>query len=286
MQFDIKSHIAGLFRSALESIAPESAGTPILLERPKQADHGDLACNLALQLAKKLKTNPRQFAERLVVALKSQTAFAEYVDGVEIAGAGFINLHLSAKTKQAVVSAVLSQGESFGRGATTGRRMQVEFVSANPTGPLHVGHGRGAAYGASVSNLLAFAGNEVQREFYINDAGRQMDILTVSVWLRYLELLGEKVDFPADGYRAEYVRSIGQALIDTHASRFKRDAGALPQAVPGDDADTALDVLIVGSKTLLGESWREVHAFALEAMLADQRNDLGEFGVSYDRWFS
>ena len=287
MQFDIKSHIAGLFRSALESIAPESAGTPILLERPKQADHGDLACNIALQLAKKLKTNPRQFAERLVVALKSQPAFAQgYVDAVEIAGAGFINLRLSAKTKQAVVALVLSQGEAFGRGAPTGHRIQVEFVSANPTGPLHVGHGRGAAYGASVSNLLAFAGNDVQLEFYINDAGRQMDILTVSVWLRYLELLGEKIAFPEDGYRADYVRSIAQALIDAHSSRFKHDAGTLPVVVSGEDADAALDALIASSKTALRDGWRELHRFALDAMLADQKNDLGEFGVTYDRWFS
>lgn len=286
MKFDINSHIAALFRSALESIAPESAGTPILLERPKQADHGDLACNIALQLAKKLKTNPRQFAERLVVALRSQPAFAEHVDAVEIAGAGFVNLRLSAKTKQAIVAAILAEGAAFGRGASTGCKIQVEFVSANPTGPLHVGHGRGAAYGACVSNLLAFAGNEVQREFYINDAGRQMDILAVSVWLRYLELLGERTAFPEDGYRADYVRSIAQTLVNAHSSRFKHDASLLPDTAYSEDADAALDALIAGSKSLLGESWWELHGHALEAMLADQKNDLGEFGVTYDRWFS
>ena len=287
MQFDIKSHIAGLFRGALAQIAPEAAGTPILLERPKQAGHGDLACNIAMQLAKKLKTNPRQFAERLVIALRTQPEFAQgYVDAVEIAGAGFINLRLSAKTKQVIVSRILAEGDAFGRGLPTARRVQVEFVSANPTGPLHVGHGRGAAYGASVANLLAFSGDQVEREFYINDAGRQMDILAASVWLRYLERLGEKVAFPDNGYRADYVRSIAQALAETHAQRFKRNASSLPAAVPGEDPDAALDALIAETKSLLGEGWREVHKFALDAMLADQKNDLAEFRVAYDRWFS
>ncbi len=287
MQFDIKSHVAALFRGALASVAPEAMYTPVLLERPKQAEHGDLACNIAMQLAKKLKTNPRQLAERIIAALHAQPAFAEgYIDAVEIAGAGFINLRLSPKTKQAVVARILAEGAAFGRGAATGRKVQVEFVSANPTGPLHVGHGRGAAYGASLANLLAFCGDEVQREFYINDAGRQMDILAASVWLRYLESLGTAVAFPEDGYRADYVRAIAGDLAKVHGKRFERGASDLPQAGPGEDADAALDELIARSKDLLADDWRAVHRFALEAMLADQENDLSEFGVAYDRWFS
>ena len=287
MQFDIKSHIAGLFRGALASVAPDASDTPVLLERPKQAEHGDLACNIAMQLAKKLKTNPRQLAERLIEALRAQPAFAEgYVSAVEIAGAGFINLRLSPKTKQAVVARVLAEGLAFGRAAPTGKKVQVEFVSANPTGPLHVGHGRGAAYGASLSNLLAFCGDEVQREFYINDAGRQMDILAASVWLRYLESLGASVTFPEDGYRADYVRAIASDLAKTHGKRFERDTATLPQATSAEDADAALDALINHAKAVLAADWREVHRFALDAMLADQRDDLGAFGVVYDRWFS
>ena len=287
MQFDINSHIAGLFRGALASVAPDATDTPVLLERPKQAEHGDLACNIAMQLAKKLKTNPRQLAERLIEALRAQPAFAEgYVSAVEIAGAGFINLRLSPKTKQAVVARVLAEGLAFGRAAPTGKKVQVEFVSANPTGPLHVGHGRGAAYGASLSNLLAFCGDEVQREFYINDAGRQMDILAASVWLRYLESLGASVAFPEDGYRADYVRTIAADLAKTHGKRFERDTATLPQATSAEDADAALDALINHAKAVLAADWREVHRFALDAMLADQRDDLGAFGVAYDRWFS
>jgi arginyl-tRNA synthetase len=287
MQFDIKTHIAGLFRGALAAVAPDAVDTPILLERPKQAEHGDLACNIAMQLAKKLKTNPRQLAERLVVALREQPGYGEgYVEAIEIAGAGFINLRLSAKTKQAVVMRVLSDGASFGRAAPTGKRVQIEFVSANPTGPLHVGHGRGAAYGASVANLLAFSGNTVEREFYVNDAGRQMDILATSVWLRYLELLGATILFPEDGYRADYVRSIASELAKVHDRRFHRDAGSLPRPAAGEDPDAALDALIERAKSLLGEDWETVHRFALGQMLADQKNDLAEFGVAYDRWFS
>ena len=287
MQFDIKSHIAGLFRGALVEVAPEAADTPVLLERPKQAEHGDLACNIAMQLAKKLKTNPRQFAERLIVALRSQSGFGEgYIDAVEIAGAGFINLRLSAKSKQLVVARVVAEGASFGHAPPTGRKVQVEFVSANPTGPLHVGHGRGAAYGASVANLLAFAGDHVEREFYINDAGRQMDILAVSVWLRYLESAGEAVIFPADGYRADYVRSIAEAMAGAHGIRFKRSGADLADTAQVEDPDAALDALIARTKSMLGDDWRELHRFALEQMLADQKDDLGKFGVVYDRWFS
>ena len=234
-----------------------------------------------------LANGRRQLAERLIVELRSLPAFSEgYIDAVEIAGAGFINLRLSAKTKQAVVARILDEGASFGRASPTGRRVQVEFVSANPTGPLHVGHGRGAAYGASLANLLAFSGDRVEREFYINDAGRQMDILAVSVWLRYLESLGEAVTFPQDGYRADYVRAIAEEMAKAHGTRFRRRATDLAEAVQAEDPDAALDALIVRTKSLLGDDWRELHRFALEEMLTDQKNDLGEFGVEYDRWFS
>jgi len=287
MQFDIKTHIAGLFRGALADIAPEAADTAVLLERPKQSGHGDLACNIAMQLAKKLKTNPRQLAERLAAALRAQPGYGEgYIDAIEIAGAGFINMRLSAKTKQAIIARILAEGDSFGRASPTGKKVQVEFVSANPTGPLHVGHGRGAAYGASLANLLAFAGEAVEREFYINDAGRQMDILAVSVWLRYLESLGEPVKFPEGGYRADYVGAIAEALAGIHGDRFKRASSELPVAVPAEDPDAALDALVERAKSLLGGDWRELHRFALEQMLADQKEDLAEFGVKYDRWFS
>jgi arginyl-tRNA synthetase len=160
--------------------------------------------------------------------------------------------------------------------------VQVEFVSANPTGPLHVGHGRGAAYGASLANVLAAAGFDVSREYYVNDAGRQMDILALSTWLRYLEAYGATVAFPANAYQGEYVRDMGRKLRDRHQARFKRDAPTVAAA----DEEAALDALIAAAKAALGADYEVVHGFALNEQLADCRDDLAGFGVAFDNWYS
>jgi arginyl-tRNA synthetase len=285
---DTKQHVIELLQAALAQVLPEASAAEVVVERPRDAAHGDFACNVALQLAKRLKRNPRQLAEAIVAALRAQPQFAQgWIDAVEIAGAGFINVRLSARAKQSAVAAALAQGADYGRGLPgKPETLQVEFVSANPTGPLHVGHGRGAAYGASLSSLLEFAGHSVSREFYINDAGRQMDILALSVWLRYLQARGSVVPFPEDGYRGDYVRDIAARLAQAHVARFARDAESLPQAREGEDPDAALDRLIAAAKALLGDDWQRVHRFALEEMLADQRDDLAAFGVEFDRWFS
>ena len=280
---DLRTHLAALFESALDAFAPEARGTAVTLERPKQASHGDYACNLALQLSRQLRRNPREIATALIQSLPE----SPYVARTEIAGAGFINIFLQPAAKRDVVRRIFAAGERYGH-STLGqdRRVQVEFVSANPTGPLHVGHGRGAAYGSVLSNLLAASGFEVTREFYVNDAGRQMDILALSVWLRYLHACGQESAFPADGYRGDYVRDIAAQLAGAHGDRLVHPAAALPAAAAGEDADAALDALIGAAKTTLGEDWWTVHRFALDAMLADQRSDLGEFRVHYDVWYS
>jgi arginyl-tRNA synthetase len=285
---DAKAHLAALIRDALAKVAPDAAAAEIVLERPREPAHGDFACSVALQLARRLKRNPRQLAEALTAAMRALPAFAEGpVQGVEVAGAGFINFRLAPAAKLSVVARALAEGPDFGRGRPQRpERIQVEFVSANPTGPLHVGHGRCAAYGASLAAVLAFAGHQVAREFYINDAGRQMDILALSVWLRYLEARGARVEFPEDGYRGDYVREIAAALAAAHGAGLARDAAALPAAAPGADPDAALDALIAGAKSLLGNDWRAVHGLALERMLADQKDDLAGFRVAFDRWFS
>jgi arginyl-tRNA synthetase len=281
---ELRRELTRLLHAALASVAPDIAAPEIILDRPKQASHGDLACNVALQLAKALKQNPRVIAERIVRELPP----SGMVERAEVAGAGFINFFFSAAVKQSVVARILSETDRYGRSDTgAGKKVQVEFVSANPTGPLHVGHGRGAAYGSALCNLLDAAGFEVTREFYVNDAGRQMDILAVSVWLRYLEAQGTAVRFPADGYRGDYVRDIGAQLLTQQGARLNRDVNALPDAsVAGDTADAMLDALIAAAKAALGDEWWTVHQFALDAMLADQRNDLGEFRVHYDVWYS
>jgi len=279
---DTKSILVDWLGAARNAVAPEAREVPITLERPKQAQHGDFSCNLAMQLAKTLRAKPRDIAQKLVSALPA----SPLIEKVEIAGAGFINVFLARAYKQSIVRRILDAGQRYGENsAGAGRKIQIEFVSANPTGPLHVGHGRGAAYGACLANVLAATGHTVTREFYINDAGRQMDILALSVWLRYLELLGGAVVFPADGYRGDYVRDIAAALQQAHGASFQREfVTAAP--VEGEDADAALDALIVRARDTLADQWRAVHRLALEAMLADQRDDLERFGVTYDRWFS
>ena len=295
MTFDSREHITGLLQAALASVAPEHAETPIHLERPKQADHGDFATNLPMQLARALKLAPRVIAERIVHELPPSPEVSE----VSIAGAGFINFKLKAGAKTRVVSTVLTQREDFGR-STLGAnaKVLVEFVSANPTGPLHVGHGRGAAYGASLSDLLAFAGWDVTREYYVNDAGRQMDILAVSTWIRYLDQHGVTIDYPPNAYQGDYVRDMARQLTNAHGDKYVRAKTAVLEGTPGlpaadraDDVAKAqreqhLDALIANGKTLLGEDWPYVHQHALSEQLADGRDDLNGFGVHFQNWFS
>lgn len=295
MSADPKTQLAELLRTALRSVAPDIAEAPIHLERPKQAGHGDFATNLALQLAKPLRRNPRELATVLLAELP-QSAF---VAKAEVAGAGFINFTLAPAAKSAVVADVLRDGEAYGRGRRKAVRVQVEFVSANPTGPLHVGHGRGAAYGASLSALLDFAGFDVEREYYINDAGRQMDILALSTWLRYLVFFGVEVPFPPNGYQGDYVIDMAREMRDAHQERFAgftreqvlADTPGLPPPERKDDEaarqrEAHLDALIGNAKRLLGEDYAWVHGFALNEQLGDCREDLQEFGVRFDKWFS
>jgi len=285
MSADSKTQLADLLRAALLSVAPEQADTPINLERPKQAGHGDFASNLALQLAKPLKRNPRDLANLLLAELPASSLVAK----AEVAGAGFINFTLASDAKTAVVQRVLEQGEAFGRGQKSGVKVQVEFVSANPTGPLHVGHGRGAAYGASLSDVLDFAGFDVTREYYINDAGRQMDILALSTWLRYLAQFDIAVPFPPNAYQGDYVKDMAAQIKEAHADRFaKVSAADVLQDAPSVEADKEghLDALIANAKNLLGSDYAWVHGFALTEQLGDGREDLEEFGVTFDKWFS
>jgi arginyl-tRNA synthetase len=295
MAHDVKSQLTALLQQALASVAPTATDTPIHLERPRDPTHGDFATNLAMQLAKALKKNPREIAGQLLAELPVSVL----VSKAEIAGAGFINFTLDARAKINVVGAVLVDGENYGRSQLGGARtVQIEFVSANPTGPLHVGHGRGAAYGASLSSLLAFSGWDVTREYYVNDAGRQMDILGLSTWLRYLEQHGVSVPFPPNAYQGGYVRDMAGQMTVAHGAKYVRPADAVNAGMPGlPDAGRAddeakqqrelhLDALIARAKELLGTDWAYVHQHALSEQLADCRDDLEEFGVHFDVWFS
>ena len=215
------------------------------------------------------------------------------IEKVEIAGPGFINFFLTPTAFHAVLEDILEAGATYGCSQIGGARsVQVEFVSANPTGPLHVGHGRGAAYGAAVADLLEAVGYKVHREYYVNDAGRQMDILATSMWLRYLELCGESVAFPASGYAGGYVRDIAGALHAELGEVLCRPSAAVfadlpPDAAQGGDAEAHIDALIARAATLLGEQhYRLIYDRALADILADICEDLEQFGVVYDCWFS
>ena len=292
-----KEHLQHLLKLAVANIAPGQEDL-IELERPKAAGHGDFSCNVAMRLAKALKKNPRELAQAIVADLPA----SQLLDKAEVAGAGFINLFLKPVAWAQVVETIRAQGEQFGRSnAGSGQKVQVEFVSANPTGPLHVGHGRGAAYGASLSNVLEAAGYAVTREYYVNDAGRQMDILALSTWLRYLELQGILVPFPSNAYQGDYVRDMARAILKEHGDRYvhepwrildgvpmrpdeERLAGGDPEAKAQNEAH--LDGLIAAAKRLLDVDYPYFHGFALNEQLSDGRADLLEFGVKFDEWFS
>ncbi|KTG18013.1 MULTISPECIES: arginine--tRNA ligase [unclassified Guyparkeria] len=268
---------------------PAEAAVRPVLTVPKDSAHGDFASNLAMQLAKPMKQPPRAIAERIVEAFADQQG----VERIEIAGPGFMNFFVEAGAAFALIDRILEEGERFGRStAAAGERVQVEFVSANPTGPLHVGHGRGAAYGSVVANLLEAVGAEVEREYYVNDAGRQMHILAVSVWLRYLEARGEHIEFPSNGYRSEgYILDIARALAEEHGDRLVAESAKvfadLPEDAPNGDKERHIDALIERMRELLGETdYQIVFRAALDAILSDIREDLAEFGVSYDNWYS
>ena len=289
----MKDHLQQLLRQAITQLQqqgemPSDLQYQVRVDRARDTSHGDFASNIALALAKPAALPPRQLAEKIVQALPDDPM----VKQVEIAGPGFINFFIQPAAQFDVIGRILDEGESFGTSQIgAGQRIHIEFVSANPTGPLHVGHGRGAAYGASVANLLSAIGCRVHREYYVNDAGRQMDILTVSVWMRYLELCGEGVPFPENGYRGGYIRSIAQSLHAKVSDEFRRPAELVMEGLPPDapegDKELYIDALIQRAKTLLGDdAYEEVFQSALGSILDDIREDLEEFGVHYDEWFS
>jgi len=249
MSAEIKSHLIELLTRALAKVAPQQPGSLISLERPKQAQHGDFSCPSAMQLARILKRNPRELAQELVAALP----VSDWLERAEIAGSGFINLRVHAAAKQHVVKAILAERERYGLSSRQGQPVMVEFVSANPTGPLHVGHGRQAALGDAIAALLESQGWRVTREFYYNDAGAQIRNLGLSVQARVREKLGMPAEFPADGYHGEYVREIAD------------------------------NYLAAGNKD--GEDLEAITRFAVAELRREQDLDLQAFGVRFDNYY-
>lgn len=287
----MKHIVAKLVAAALDRVpdlADAAADLDIstTVERTRDPSHGDFASNVAMQLAKPARKNPREIAALIVEALGEDALVAK----VDIAGPGFINFHLSPSAFHAELAAILDAGSAYGR--HPGRespKILLEFISANPTGPLHVGHGRHAAYGASVGNLLEAAGYPVHREYYVNDAGRQMDILGASVWLRWLAANDVTIPFPNAGYRGDYIRTIADDIDTASLTLPGADevlAGLPPQA---DEAsyEPYVEALIAKAKDLHGEAgFDTIRQQALESILVDIKDDLAEFGVTFDEWYS
>jgi len=291
----VKDHLRELLAQALldlrrnDRLPPGIELPEIIVDRARSAEHGDYASNLALLLAKPAGRPPRELAQALAAALPK----SQHVAKVEIAGPGFLNFHIAAACRLATIRRIFERGADYGRGESGSREsVTVEFVSANPNGPLHVGHGRGAAYGASVANLLEAAGHDVQREYYVNDAGRQMDILAVSVWVRYHELAGVALRFPDNGYKGDYVIEIARKLRGKVGDALKHASGEVAEGLPADesqggDKEAHVDALVARAKALLGEAdYRRVFDAGLAWCLADIRDDLKGFGVLHDTFFS
>ena len=296
---DLKKLLSEVVVSLQQSdVLPEDFEPRFTVERTRDPAHGDLATNLALVSAKKAGKNPREMADIILTQLQD----APFIKETNIAGPGFINFFLSSESTTAVINQALSEGDSFGT-SDIGQQQKVivEFVSANPTGPLHIGHGRGAAYGATLSNLLTAAGWDVHREYYVNDAGRQMHILAVSVLLRYLELSGQSINFPVNGYKGGYIRDIAATLHQSYPTTFQVSLDDLYDNVvkdvvldedgnidesAGGDKEKHVDDLITNAKSLLADDYHTLFTTTLESIRSEIQQDLEEFGVQYDEWFS
>ncbi|MDX1569931.1 MAG: arginine--tRNA ligase [Xanthomonadales bacterium] len=289
----MKTHLQELITQALLDLRrngdlPADLEFDVQIERARSPEHGDYSSNIAMVLAKAARKAPRDLATAIIDDLLP----SKHVEKVSMAGPGFINFSLSTSSLQNIVSQILRQGDGFGRvDSRGGQKVTVEFVSANPTGPLHVGHGRGAAYGASLAALLDATGHDVHREYYVNDHGRQMEILATSVWLRYLELGGTTIPFPGRGYRGEYVYEIARTVRQEKGDELRRAPVEITEGLPedgeGEAGEKYIDALTTRAKELLGDKgYRYCFEAALKAIVEDIRGDLREFNVEFEEWFS
>ena len=260
----------------------------IRIDHTKENSHGDYATNIALMLSKQAKMSPVELAKIIIDQFEQKN----FIKKIEIAGPGFINFFISQESSSSIVNEILTQAASYGcSDIGQGKKVLLEYVSANPTGPLHVGHGRGAAYGATVSNLLRNAGFIVDNEYYVNDAGRQMDILTVSIYLRYLTICGEDLRFPDNGYQGQYINDIAQGIYETSGQKFHLKSDLVFENVcrdgtEGGDKEVHIDQLIEKAKSILGDGFKAVFEVGIESILSGIKNDLAEFGVVFEKWFS
>lgn len=290
----MQQHIHHLIDTSIKALQksgkiPTDLTLAINVETTRNPEHGDFASNIALLLAKNLKCAPLAIAEDIINKLPT----SELIAKTETKAPGFINFYLADKALYSNLSDILHSRECYGHTEINKNKYAiVEFVSANPTGPLHVGHGRGAAFGDTIANLLETTGFKVHREYYVNDAGRQMHVLALSIWLRYLELDGKELHFPASGYKGEYIIEIAQQLKGEYRGTFERSLTDLYQDLPADednggDKEFYVDAMINRAQDLLGvKDYDTIFKIGINTILADIREDLEEFGVTIQEWFS
>ena len=286
----LKQHLQNLVQDALTALCREEnlllhPDAIIKIEKTRDSKHGDFATNIAMVIAPGTGDKPRTLAQKIIRHLPP----SDKVVRVETAGPGFINFFLGTHAYLQVIVDILQAGETYGRSNTgLGQRVLIEYVSANPTGPLHIGHGRGAAYGAATAMLLETIGYRVDREYYVNDAGRQMDILAISVWLRYLQLCGLDITLPRNAYQGEYIRDIARRIhAEKQTALVHKDAGLPAAGAAEADDEKQLDRLIEHAKKTLGAAdYQYVFDTGLQEILADIEQDLREFGVTFTHWYS
>lgn len=264
MLLEQQKQLISLIQAAVAQSLPDAQAN-VLLERPKVAAHGDVATNVAMQLAKPARRNPRELAQAIVDAVMANPDAAALVESAEVAGPGFINLRITPAARQAVIAAVSEQGAAYGRAPRSGEKILVEFVSANPTGPLHVGHARQAALGDALCRLYDASGWDVTREFYYNDAGNQINNLAISVQARARGLSTDSPDWPADGYKGDYIADIARDF----------QAGKTLQASDGEPVTATGNV----------DSLDDIRVFAVAYLRREQDLDLQAFGLAFDNYY-
>jgi arginyl-tRNA synthetase len=285
----MKNDLIRILKTVLKEIGEENgidfSNKKVSIQESKEKAHGDYASNLAMVIAKDLSKSPREVAEKITSLLPPE----EWIERVNIAGPGFINFYLKKDTHNEILLRIDEGGKSFGtNNSGNGERVLIEYVSSNPTGPLHVGHGRGAAFGSVLSQLLRIVGYKVDEEYYVNDQGRQMNILTISTWLRYLQQNGQELEFSKKGYQGEYVEQLAKELLKEERTKYnlKENESDLLELLETQETEEDLDKLIEWGKSFLQENFEEIREFSLRAIMSSIKEDLKLFGVNHNLWFN
>ena len=283
MKDNIKKTLSEILEDLYSQVEPEIKNLKISIQDNKEKEHGDLATNIAMVLAKPLKKNPKEIAEEI----KQNFVLDEKIIKIEVAGPGFLNFFLSKDSHGEILEQIQKENKDFGKSGSKQSKVLIEYVSSNPTGPLHVGHGRGAVFGSVLSSLLEEAGFEVDQEYYVNDFGRQMNILATSAWIRYCQLFSSEIKMMQQGYLGDYLLPVAKKLKDEKSdSLFKIDESLIEKLNSEDQDDEFTDQLVESLRVILKEEFQYIREFALSEILHLIKADLEQCGVHHNAWFS